>query len=123
MLNRLTESNIQGILKDVENVYAANPRGLVTSLLVDAIMAQVSNSATLSDTFFILNGGFVAGLYRVVGESFGSHIVTRIVEEFRQEYSNAKDSLAGGSQVVPKAPSNLITFCPNSTFSKSWDAT
>ena len=110
LLNRLTESNIQGILKDVENVYAANPRGLVTSLLVDAIMAQVSNDSALSETFFILHGGFVAGLYRIIGESFGSHIVTRLVEDFRQEYANAKESLARGSQVIPKAPSNLITL-------------
>lgn len=110
LLNRLTESNIQGILKDVENVYAANPRGLVTSFLADAIMAQVTDSATLSDTFFILNGGFVAAIYKVIGESFASHIVSRIVEDFRREYATAKESLAGGSQVIPKGPSNLVTF-------------
>lgn len=113
LLNRLTESNIQGILKDVEGVYAAHPRGLVTSLLVEAIMAQTSNAATLSDTFFVLNGSFVAALYKVIGESFGSHIVTRIVEDFRQEYANAKEVLADGSQVVPKPPSNLVNFLSN----------
>lgn len=113
LLNRLTESSIQGILKEVEGVYAAHPRGLVTSLLVEAIMAQISNTATLSDTFFVLNGSFVAALYKVIGESFGSHIVTRIVEDFRQEYANAKEVLAGGSQVVPKPPSNLVNFLSN----------
>lgn len=113
LLNRLTESNIQGILKDVEGIYAAHPRGLVTSLLVEAIMAQTSNTATLSDTFFVLNGSFVAALYKVIGESFGSHVVTRIVEEFQREYANAKEVLAGGSQVVPKHPSNLVNFLSN----------
>ncbi|SPO01321.1 related to LPD1 - dihydrolipoamide dehydrogenase precursor [Cephalotrichum gorgonifer] len=111
LLNRLTESNIQGILKDIEKVYAANPRGQVTSVVVDAIMAQVASQATLSDTFFTLYGGFVAALYKIIGESFGSHIVTRIVEEFRQEYSNARESLAGGeNRAIPKATSNLLTF-------------
>ncbi|MBE3043732.1 hypothetical protein IMZ48_14400, partial [Candidatus Bathyarchaeota archaeon] len=60
--------------------------------------------------FFILYGGFVAGLYRVIGESFASHIVTRIVEEFQREYASAKEVLAGGTQVIPKAPANFITF-------------
>ena len=111
LLNRLTESNMPAILKDIEKVYASNPRGQVTSVLVDAIMSQISNTATLSDTFFILQGGFVAGLYRIIGESFASHVVTRVVEDFREEYSRAaKLPVADVAQPLPKESSNLVTF-------------
>lgn len=110
-LNRLTESNLHSIIKDVEKIYASQARGQVTASLVYAIMAQVSSTATLSDSFFVLHGGFVAALYKTVGESFASHIVTRVVADFRHEYLKASSEIPGEvGKALSKMTSNLVTF-------------
>ena len=90
LVNRINADNLGSIIKDLEKLYHGLPRGDVTEAIVQAVLEHVNNPFVSRDTFFIDIAGFVAGLYRVVGESFASAAVTRIVQEFRDEYVKAK---------------------------------
>ncbi|KAL5597047.1 hypothetical protein BROUX41_006286 [Berkeleyomyces rouxiae] len=104
--NRLSESNMLGILKDVEKIYANHARGDANNAMIDALMLQVCNPATLPDTFYVLTAGFAAAVYKVVGESFGSQLVTKVIELFQKEYEVARNMDGQPS----KHTSNLLTF-------------
>lgn len=109
LINRLTDANILSIVQAAEELYQNNARGEVTEILTDVILAQVCKPESLPDQFFVLTGGFAAAIYKIVGSSFGSHLVRRVVNDFGQEYDNASASQSDES-AIPKEPSNLITF-------------
>lgn len=109
LINRLTDANILSIVQSVEELYQKNARGDVTEVLTDAIMAQVCKPESLPDQFFVLTGGFAAAIYKIIGSSFGSHLVRRVVKDFGNEYDKAK-SVQHEESAIPKEPSNLITL-------------
>ena len=109
LINRLTDANILSIVQAAEELYQRNARGDVTEVLTDVIMAQVCKPETLPDQFFVLTGGFAAAIYKIVGSSFGSHLIRRIVNDFGQEYDKASAPRSEES-AIPKEPSNLITL-------------
>ncbi|KAL2889069.1 Suppressor of glycerol defect protein 1 [Ceratocystis lukuohia] len=104
--NRLSESNMLGILKDVEKIYTNHARGDANNAMIDALMMQVCNPATLPDTFYVLTAGFAAAVYKIIGESFGSQLVTKVTELFQKEYDVARKTEGQPS----KHTSNLLTF-------------
>ncbi|RCI11276.1 hypothetical protein L249_7479 [Ophiocordyceps polyrhachis-furcata BCC 54312] len=104
-INRLTDSNILSIVQAIEDIYQRNARGDVTELLTDAIMAQVCRTESLPDQFFVLVGGFSAAIYKVVGSSFGSHLIRRLVNDFKLEYDAMNKQPSQQKEVY-----NLVTF-------------
>ncbi|RDA83328.1 hypothetical protein CP532_5218 [Ophiocordyceps camponoti-leonardi (nom. inval.)] len=104
-INRLTDSNILSIVQAIEDIYQRNARGDVTELLTDAIMAQVCRAESLPDQFFVLVGGFSAAIYKVIGSSFGSHLIRRVVNDFKREYDEMNTQPSQRKEVY-----NLITF-------------
>ena len=109
LVNRLTDANLLSIVQLVDEAYSKNPRGDVTELLTDIILAQVCKPESLPDQFFVLTGGFTAAIYGIVGASFGGHITRRFVEEFGQQYGKANEEREATSG-LRKAASNLLTF-------------
>ncbi|TGZ82766.1 hypothetical protein EX30DRAFT_316545 [Ascodesmis nigricans] len=108
LLNRFSESNLIPILSDIEDIYRNNPRGDVTNILTDIILTSICDRSSLLDTFMILHGGFVAGVYKLIGTDFGGHIVQRLVEEF--EVYHAKNNGLGIEDQVSKEATNLMSF-------------
>lgn len=108
-VNRLTDSNILSIVQSIDDIYQHNARGDVTELLTDAVMAQVCRPESLPDQFFVLTGGFCAAVYKIVGSSFGSHLVRRLVNEFRDAYGKAGQE-TDDQGFHRKETSNLITL-------------
>ncbi|PUU76417.1 hypothetical protein B9Z19DRAFT_256614 [Tuber borchii] len=108
LLNRLSETNLTPILSEVEELYAANPRGDVTSTLSALLIAIVGDQSALSDTFMILHAGFVAGIYKIMGTDFGAHIVQAVIEDFDGYYNrvNGIDDPASAG----KKCTNLMSF-------------
>ncbi|KAF1979953.1 hypothetical protein BU23DRAFT_549120 [Bimuria novae-zelandiae CBS 107.79] len=102
LFNRLSDANILSILKDIEKVYQNNPRGYVTTTLVDLLIGMLADPTTLIDTFLILHAGFIAAIYKVIGPDFGAQMLERIVQEFDKHYQPNKDG--NGKQT-----SNLIS--------------
>jgi nucleolar MIF4G domain-containing protein 1 len=114
LVNRLTEANLMTILSDVESLYRENARQNVTSTLVDILLTSVCEPTSLPDTLIILPAGFIAAIYKVVGNDFGAEVIQKIVELFDQHYAKATN----GSIAAPvtaslentKETSNLVTL-------------
>lgn len=91
LLNRLSDANMMSILKEIEKIYSSNPRGYVTTILVDLLIGMLADPTTLIDTFLILHAGFIAAIYKVIGPDFGAQMLERIVLEFDRHYQPNKD--------------------------------
>ncbi|CCT67427.1 related to SGD1-involved in HOG pathway [Fusarium fujikuroi IMI 58289] len=109
LINRLTDANILSIVKSVEELYQNNARGDVTDVITDAIMAQISKPESLPDQFFVLTGGFAAAIYRLIGSSFGSVSIRRIVEDFGGHYEQASKG-QNAESAIQKEASNILTL-------------
>ncbi|KAF2835140.1 dihydrolipoyl dehydrogenase [Patellaria atrata CBS 101060] len=105
LLNKLSESNLLTILRDVEQLYQNNPRQYVTSTLIDLLLTLISDRTILTDTFLLLHAAFSAAIYKSIGPDFGGHLVERLVSEFDQHYLNSQPSDTEGKQIT-----NLISF-------------
>lgn len=106
LVNRITDSNLVGIVGDIEKVYREQPRQHVTTILVDLILVQVCDPASLPDTLLILSAGFATALYRVMGMDFGAQLIQETVERFDQYYERCLAAPTEGA----KQTSNLITL-------------
>lgn len=87
LLNRLSEANLISILGDVERVYQNNARQHVSTVVLDLLMGLVCDPTSLPDTFIILYGGFIAAVYKIIGNEFGAQVIQRIDKQFAQHYS------------------------------------
>ncbi|KAK0387108.1 hypothetical protein NLU13_5421 [Sarocladium strictum] len=108
-INRLTDDNILSIVQSIRDLYDQNARGAVTEAVTDAMLDQLCKPEALPDQFFVLSGGFCAALYKVIGSSFGSHVINEVVKLFGGVYEKAlvfTDAESG----IPKEPSNIIAF-------------
>ncbi|KAG4256393.1 hypothetical protein FPRO04_03045 [Fusarium proliferatum] len=102
-------ANILSIVKSVEELYQNNARGDVTDVITDAIVAQISKPESLPDQFFVLTGGFAAAIYRLIGSSFGSVLIRRIVEDFGGHYEQASKG-QNAESAIQKEASNILTL-------------
>lgn len=109
LVNRLTEANILQIVKSVEELYQNNARGDITEILTDTLLAQMYKSSSVPDQFLVLTGGFSAAVYKVIGSSFGSHLIQQVVVSFQGSY---KSVMQGGIDLaeIPKESSNILGY-------------
>ncbi|KAJ4383352.1 hypothetical protein N0V86_001399 [Didymella sp. IMI 355093] len=110
LINRLSEANILTILKDIEKIYATNPRGYVNTTLIDLLIDMLSDPSALLESFIILHAGFIAAVYKVIGPDFGAQIVERIVSEFDKHYQPNKDGVGKHTTNLMSVVSELYTF-------------
>ncbi|KAK5625531.1 hypothetical protein RRF57_001247 [Xylaria bambusicola] len=102
LINRLTNDNMTGILKDVTDLYQANPRQLVTSTLIDLIMALVCSPEKRPDSFFTMIAGFVAAVHKTMGMAVSAQFVQQLVEtlEKRSAAASGDQSDTGSKHLV-----------------------
>ncbi|MCJ1471585.1 dihydrolipoamide dehydrogenase precursor [Lambiella insularis] len=105
LLNRLSESNMLGVLSDFEKLYQTNARHDVTFAVIELLIGLLCDPNVLQDTFIILHAGFVAGVYKLVGVDFGAQTVQRIVEEFNKVYEAKLQGDSNGKKLT-----NLISL-------------
>ncbi|KAJ8110267.1 hypothetical protein OPT61_g6842 [Boeremia exigua] len=110
LINRLSEANILTILKDIEKIYATNPRGYVNTTLINLLIDMLSDPSALLESFIILHAGFIAAIYKVIGPDFGAQIVERIVAEFDKHYQPNKDGAGKHTTNLMSVVSELYTF-------------
>ncbi|KAG9206500.1 suppressor of glycerol defect [Epicoccum nigrum] len=110
LINRLSDANILTILKDIEKIYATNPRGYVNTTLIDLLTDMLSEPSALLESFIILHAGFIAAVYKVIGPDFGAQIVERIVAEFDKHYQPNKDGAGKHTTNLMSLVSELYTF-------------
>ncbi|KAI8605574.1 hypothetical protein EDD21DRAFT_316239 [Dissophora ornata] len=92
LLNKLSESNIESILMDIEGLYRKYPRADVTETITDMILASISSKANLLDSFVILYATVVASLYRLIGIEFAAHFIQTLVEQFDTHHALASST-------------------------------
>lgn len=109
LINRITESNLLGIVGDIEKLYRENPRQHVSSSLIDLLLTQVSEPTSLPDTLLILIAGFSTAVYKVMGMDIGAQLVQQTIERFDGHYEEARVASLERPD-VSKHTSNLITF-------------
>jgi nucleolar MIF4G domain-containing protein 1 len=109
IINRLTESNLNTTLIEIEKLYRDNPRHHISSSLVDLVMAQVADPVVLPDTFLVLNAGFLASLHKMVGSDFSARFLQQFVTRFQEEHVKASHPRSVGGPPF-KETSNLITL-------------
>ena len=109
-INRLTDDNILSIVQSIKDIYDQNVRGEVTEAVTDALLDQLCKPEALPDQFFVLSGGFCAALYKVIGSSFGSHVINEVVKLFGRVYDKALAFTDDPESGIPKEPSNIIAF-------------
>ncbi|KAG9290202.1 hypothetical protein G9A89_022178 [Geosiphon pyriformis] len=110
LLNRLSESNIESILMNVEELYRKYTRHDVTSTITQLILHMVSSRSNLLDQFVALYATFVAALYKILGIDFCSHFIQTSIEEFQafhRKYSSAS-TLNNATTDSGKECTNLI---------------
>ncbi|KAI3339378.1 hypothetical protein F4824DRAFT_457053 [Ustulina deusta] len=102
LINRLTNDNMTGILKDITDLYQTNPRQLVTSTLVDLIIALVCSPEKRPDSFFVMIAGFVAAVHKTMGVAVSAQFLQQLVEtlEKRSAAASGDQSDAGSKHLV-----------------------
>lgn len=100
LLNRLSESNIIDIVKQIGHLYTNHARHDVSRLIMDLLIDRLSDMTALNDTYIILHAGFIAALHKTIGMEFAAAILQRIVEEYDKQ-SKLPTEVAG------KRPVNL----------------
>ncbi|KAI1370278.1 hypothetical protein F4677DRAFT_438831 [Hypoxylon crocopeplum] len=99
LINRLTNDNMVGIVKDFVALYDANPRQTVTSTIVDLVLALVCSPEKRPDSFFTMIAGFIAAMHKVMGMAVSAYFVQQLVEVFSQHYEKASgDQSDSGSK-------------------------
>lgn len=94
-LNKLSEANLISILGDIEKLYQDYSRQSVTSMLIELLLGMMCCGSSLNDTFVILQAGFIAAVYKVIGMEFGAEFVQNIVERLDTMYEREdKDDAA-----------------------------
>ena len=99
-LNRLSESNLLPIAREIENISKGVPRQSFFTSLSELIVERISDRSSLNDTFMILIAGFTATLCKVLGPEFAVLIITQLDSELqvfmsseRKQNSNDKQPL------------------------------
>ncbi|KAI1117810.1 hypothetical protein F5Y14DRAFT_402022 [Nemania sp. NC0429] len=102
LINRLTNDNMTGILKDITDLYQTNPRQLVTSTLVDLIMALVCSPEKRPDSFFTMIAGFIAAVHKTMGLAVSAQFLQQLVETFdkRSAAVSGDQSDAGSKHLI-----------------------
>ncbi|KAL7892841.1 hypothetical protein HDV64DRAFT_273010 [Trichoderma sp. TUCIM 5745] len=108
LVNRLTEANILQIVKSVEELYQNNARGDITEILTSTLLAQMYKSSSVPDQFLVLTGGFSAAVYKVIGSSFGSHLIQQVVVSFQGSYKSVMQGVDLAE--IPKESSNILGY-------------
>ncbi|KAI7871328.1 hypothetical protein BDF14DRAFT_1954856 [Spinellus fusiger] len=116
LFNRLSESNMESILADIEKSYGNYPRNDVTTTITDIILTSIAQKANLLDSFVIIYATIVGSLYRLVGVDFAAHFVQTMIEMFEKNNTACRQAILrgdiGGDEgpMGSKESKNLLTL-------------
>ncbi|RIA95423.1 hypothetical protein C1645_816653 [Glomus cerebriforme] len=114
LLNRLSESNIESIIINIEELYQRFTRHDVTSTITSLVLNLITSRSTLLDQFVIIYATLIAAFYKIIGIDFCAHFVQEMVEEFekyhKQYNSNSADETKSLEEEGGKECTNLIVL-------------
>lgn len=106
LLNRLSDGNMESIVKEIMGLYREKARRDVTGMVVKGLMEIISDSASLNDSYITTLAGFSCLLYTSVGIDFGSVLV----EDSVKKISSPDGSSDEGQVVQNKTRSNITSL-------------
>ncbi|KAJ2721874.1 suppressor of glycerol defect [Coemansia sp. Benny D115] len=116
-LNRLSESNIDGIIMQIEAQYQKYPRHYVTDVLSNLILQSIRSRIHMLDSFLYVNAALVGAVYRAVGLEPVAHMVQKLMEDFEKhfkqglaEFNSSKDTEGAEELSSGKECQNLCVF-------------
>ncbi|KAI9501564.1 armadillo-type protein, partial [Coemansia spiralis] len=119
-LNRLSETNIEAIVLQVESLYIKYPRHHVTDVLASLLLQSIQSRIHMLDTFLYVNAALVGAVYRIVGLDPVAHLVQKLMEEFEKHFNQglsdfkataANDDMDDGDEMMTgKQCQNLCVF-------------
>ncbi|KAF7720685.1 suppressor of glycerol defect [Apophysomyces ossiformis] len=115
LFNKLSESNMESILLDVEKCYGNYARHDVTSTITEMVLSSIAQKSNLLDSFVIIYATVIASLYRLIGIEFTAHFVQTLVETFEKNYHDCRKSIAHADESEEGPPGakeskNLLTL-------------
>ncbi|KAJ2655008.1 suppressor of glycerol defect [Coemansia sp. RSA 1200] len=117
-LNRLSETNIESIVTQIESLYAKYPRHHVTDVWSTILLQSIQSRSNMLDTFLYVNAALVGAVYRAVGLEPVAYLVQEMMQRFEQffikgmeEYrANVKSDDNGDGLTSEKQCQNLAVF-------------
>ncbi|KAI8335059.1 hypothetical protein BC941DRAFT_431140 [Chlamydoabsidia padenii] len=116
LLNKLSESNMESILLDIEKLYSDYSRNDVNTIITELILTSIAQKSNLLDSFVITYATIVGSLYRLIGIEFVAYFVQTLVETFEKNYKSAQTAIASGEDQGEDGPEgakeakNLLTL-------------
>ncbi|KAJ1678011.1 suppressor of glycerol defect, partial [Spiromyces aspiralis] len=86
-INRLSESNMEVILGEIEAIYMDNPRAEVTSALSKVLIQSIRSRVHMLDTFLYINAAFVCAIYRLIGLEVAATLVQDLMEQLESAFN------------------------------------
>ncbi|OLY83813.1 Suppressor of glycerol defect protein 1 [Smittium mucronatum] len=87
-LNRLSESNVERIIIEIQKIYSSNPRHGVTEAVSDILISSISSKIHMLDTFLYVNAAFIGALSRIIGTEVIAFIVQELVEKIDKDLNS-----------------------------------
>ncbi|XP_055699005.1 nucleolar MIF4G domain-containing protein 1 homolog [Phlebotomus papatasi] len=81
-LNRLTETNLQKIAKDTEDLYMKNSRHDMNHTICSLILESIITPIAAAERMILEHSLFIAVLHANVGSEVGAHFLEALVERF-----------------------------------------
>ncbi|CAM8878600.1 unnamed protein product [Rhodiola kirilowii] len=93
LLNRISESNVESITREIFNIIQTVPRGIASQILNEEVLTSVADGPRGSEQYAAVFAAFVAGMACLAGIDFGAKLVASLAKSFEDEYQK-KDNIS-----------------------------
>ncbi|KAI8812782.1 hypothetical protein BJ742DRAFT_912049 [Cladochytrium replicatum] len=108
LMNRLSDTNIENIFGNLEEIYRSNRRKDVTEIFTELILSYIGDHANLLDSFVLTYAALVAVVHNVLGLEIGASFVQEMIELFERSRSESDQSSA--DELPNKRCTNLASL-------------
>ncbi|CEG49355.1 nucleolar mif4g domain-containing protein 1 [Plasmopara halstedii] len=119
-INRISESNIESIVLEMEKIYRANSRSVVNEILLEKLLQITCHPRQVMASLIKVGGALLAALYHCVGSEVGGFFVEKLVRKLVESAEEAKKQLIEFAEQdndveddtgrTSKVPVNLTVF-------------
>ncbi|CAI5720962.1 unnamed protein product [Hyaloperonospora brassicae] len=120
-LNRISESNMESVVLDIEKLYRENSRSLVNKILMEKLLQTTCHPRQVMAPLTKVGGALVAALYHSVGSEVGGFFVEKLVCRLMDSVEKEKQQRSEFAGIQPvdqydgdgrtsKVPVNLMLF-------------
>ncbi|KAM4090988.1 hypothetical protein ACJW30_09G105100 [Castanea mollissima] len=93
LLNRLSESNVESITREISNILHSITRGAASQIFSEEVLASCSGGPRGNEQYAAVFGAFVAGMACLFGNEFSAKLMASLAKCFEDEY-HKEDNLS-----------------------------